>query len=120
LIIRIPVEVSNIQEPNRKTRKIEVVVDTGSTYCWIPKDELKKIGVLEHGRRTFKTISGEKVDRPFGYAWFTYDGASGGSEVVFAEPNDGVVLGALAMEGMGLKVDPRSGKITKDDVFLAL
>jgi predicted aspartyl protease len=120
LIIRIPVEVSNVQDPNRKTGKIEVVVDTGSTYCWIPKDELKKIGILEHGMRTFKTITGERVDRPFGYAWFAYNGASGGSEVVFAERSDRVVLGALAMEGMGLKVDPRSGEITKEDVFLAL
>ncbi len=82
MIIRILIQVSNVQEPNRKTGKIEAIVDTGSTYCWIPKDELKKIGVLEYGSRTFKTITGEKADRPFGSAWFTYDEASGGSEVV--------------------------------------
>jgi predicted aspartyl protease len=120
VIVRIPVKVSNIQEPNKKTENIEVIVDIGSTYCWIPKDELKKIGILEHGKRSFKTISGERVERPFGYAWFSYDGASGGSEVVFAEPSDGIVLGELAMGGMGLTVDPRNGKITKEDVFLAL
>lgn len=120
MIIQIPVEVSNIQEPDKKTRQIEVVVDTGSIYCWIPKEELKKIGILEKGKRTFKTITGERVERPFGYAWFTYDGTSGGSEVVFADQNDGVVLGALALEGMGLRIDPKNGKIMKEDVFLAL
>ena len=100
--------------------QIEVIVDTGSTYCWIPKDELKRIGILVKGTRTFRTISGEKVERPFGYAWFTYDGTSGGSEVVFAEPEDGIVPGALAMEGMGLKIDPKNGKITREDVFFIL
>jgi len=120
LIIRIPVEVSNIQDPGRKTGKIQVVLDTGSMYCWIPKDELKKIGILEYGTRTFKTISRERVVRPFGFAWFVYDGTSGGSEVVFAEPSDGAVLGALAMEGMGLTIDPKNGRITKEDIFLAL
>ena len=84
------------------------------------KDELEKIGILVKGKRLFRTISGERVERTFGYAWFTYDGVSGGSEVVFAEPNDGNVLGALAMEGMGLKVDPKNGKIITEDVFLAL
>ena len=46
-------------------------------------------------------------------------GRLGGSEVVFGEDTDGVVLGVLAMEGMGLKVDPRSGKIIREDIFLA-
>jgi hypothetical protein len=36
--------------------------------------------------------------------------------VVFAEPNDGSVLGALAMEGKGLKVDPKNGRIITEDV----
>jgi predicted aspartyl protease len=120
MIIRISVEVSNIQSPELKESNVELIVDTGSMYCWIPKDILKKIGILEKGKRTFRTISGEKVERPFGYAWFAYNGTSGGSEVVFAEAGDGSVLGALAMEGMGLKVDPKNGKIITEDVFLAL
>jgi predicted aspartyl protease len=120
MIVRISVEVSNIQSPELKEGNIEVIVDTGSMYCWIPKDILKRIGILQKGKRTFRTISGEKVERPFGYAWFTYERASGGSEVVFAEADDGVVLGALAMEGMGLKVDPKNGKVITEDVFLAL
>jgi len=37
----------------------------------------------------------------------------------FAEPNDGIVLGALAMEGMEWKVDPKNGRIVTEDVFLA-
>jgi hypothetical protein len=68
-------------------------------YCWIPKDILKRIGILEKGKRIFRTIGGEKVERTFGYAWFTYDGTSGGSEVVFAEAGDGTVLGALPWRG---------------------
>ena len=101
MIVKLPIEISNIQEPDRRTGVIEVIADTGSVYCWIPKDELEKIGILVKGKRLFRTKSGERVERTFGYARFTYDGVSGGSEVVFAEPNDGNILGALAMEGMG-------------------
>jgi len=82
MIVRPPVEFSNIQEPDRKTGAIEVIADTCSVYCWIPKAEPEKIGILVKGKRIFRTKGGEKVERSFGYEWLTYDGVSGGSEVV--------------------------------------
>lgn len=119
-VIRIPIEVSNIQEPERKVGPLELIVDTGSTYCWVPKDDLEKIGIRIYGKRRFRTITGDTVERQYGHAMFTSDGTNGGSEDVFAEAKDGNVLGALAMEAMGLKIDPKNGRITKQDVFLAL
>jgi hypothetical protein len=120
MIVRIAVEVSNIHESDRKTNKIDVIADTGSTYCWIPKDELRKIGILEKGKRIFKTISSEKESDPLVTPGSRTMEPLREVRVVFAEPNYGIVLGAFAMEGMGLKVNPKNGRIIKENVFLAL
>ena len=119
MIIKIKLTVANSQDLTKRTSEIEAVVDSGSYYSWIPKGEAKKIDLKEIGKRKFRTISGEIVERPYGVGVFSVDGATGGSEVVFAEERDGIVLGAITMESMGIKIDPRSGSISTEDVFLA-
>ena len=119
MIIRIKLTVANSQDLGKRTGEIEAVVDSGSMYTWIPKNEAEKIEINKVGRQRFRTITGEIAERSFGAGVITVDGASGVSEIVFAEPTDGVVLGALAMEGLGIKIDPRNGRISKEDVFLA-
>jgi predicted aspartyl protease len=99
---------------------LELIGDTGSTYCWVPKDDLEKIGIRIYGKRRFRTITGDTGERQYGHAMFTYDGTNGGSEVVFAKAKDGNVIGALATVAMGLKIDPKNVRITKEHVFLAL
>jgi predicted aspartyl protease len=118
-MVRLKVQIANSQEPDRKTPEIEAIVDTGSWYTWFPRKELEDIGLRKFGKRSFRTITGQVVERDFGIGAIIVDGSSGGSEVVFGEDTDGVVLGVLAMEGMGLKVDPRNGKIIREDIFLA-
>ena len=112
--------ICNSQDRTKCTDDIEAVVDSGLFYTWIPKKKAHEIGLLELGRKTFKTISGERVERPYGACMCTVDGASGVSEVVFGEASDATLLGALTMEGLGITIDPRNGKITKENVFLAI
>ena len=118
MIIKIKFTVANSQDLSKRTNEIEAIVNSDSLYTWIPKIEAERIEITKVGRQRFRTITGEIAERPYGAGVITVDGASGVSEVVFAEPTDGIVLGALAMEGLGIKIDPRSGAISKE-VFLA-
>ncbi|MDA4111747.1 MAG: hypothetical protein OK439_04360 [Thaumarchaeota archaeon] len=112
--------ICNSQDPTKCVGDIEAIVDSSSFSTWIPKKIAQQVELRELGIRRFKTISGEIVERPYGAAVCSVDGASGVSEVVFGEESDATVLGALTMEELGIKIDPRSGKITREDVFLAI
>jgi predicted aspartyl protease len=113
-------KVCNTQDPGRCTSDIEVLADAGSFNTWIPRKKTQEIGLQELGRKRFKTISGEIVERPYGAGAIKIDDASGVSEVVFGGDSDAAVLGAITMEELGIKVDPRNGSITREDVFLAV
>jgi predicted aspartyl protease len=120
LIIHLRMKVCNTQEPEKCVENIDAIADSGSFNTWIPRREAERIGLKELGRKKFKTINGQIVERAYGAGVCTVDGASGVSEIVFGEPSDATVLGALTMEELGIKIDPKNGKITREDVFLAV
>jgi len=68
-------------------------------------------------RQNLRVADGRTFERDAGYAFLHYsDRPPGPTIVVFAEPEDTLVLGVHALEGIGLQVDPRSGKISVLDV----
>jgi predicted aspartyl protease len=122
LIIHLRFKVCNTQEPERCVENIDAIADSGGSFfnTWIPKKAAESIGLRELGRKKFKTINGEIVERAYGAGACMVDGAQGVSEIVFGESSDATVLGALTMEELGIKIDPKNGKITSEDVFLAV
>jgi len=59
-----------VRNPRNTAEKLELelIVDTGSTYTWIRRDKLERLGVRPFGRRRFKTIKGEIMEREVGEA----------------------------------------------------
>jgi predicted aspartyl protease len=98
----------------------ELIVDTGSVYTWVNKNELERIGINPHAERTFKTITGELIKRKVGRAEIEIDGKREFTIVVFGEEKDQEVLGAHALEGLGLEIDLTSGKLKEAEAILAL
>ena len=97
---------------------MEVVVDTGASLGIIPKEALDKIGVKPLWRRQFTLANGEKIERDVGIAIFNWNGYEGASEVIFGESEDKPLLGALTLESLGLKVNPREQKIEPGEMWL--
>ena len=60
------------------------------------------------------------IERRIGDAYMECLGEAGPSVIVFAEKEDGKVLGLHALEGMRLKVDPATGELRKAEAGLAL
>jgi len=100
--------------------EFETIVDTGSFYTWIPKVEAENLGIQVLKEQAFKTISGQRIVRRVGIAACEVAGSKAGCNIVFGEDGDGTVLGAEALESLGLKIDPKSGTVTKEDSLLAL
>jgi predicted aspartyl protease len=99
--------------------KIELVVDTGSVYTWIPTRSLESLGIPKDDFVDFKTIEGGRVRRPVGEALLGYDGVSRHCVVVFGRPGDASVLGVTALENLALEVDPVTRKLRKAKTLAA-
>jgi predicted aspartyl protease len=107
--------------PDRKTASlVELLVDTGSTYSWIDADVLRELGIESRAAWKFKSIDGRMIERGIGDAYMECLGEVGPSVVVFAEKEDGKVLGLHALEGMRLEVAPATGELRKAEAGLAL
>jgi len=92
-------------DPNR-TAETDLLVDTGATLSWVPRQILEGIGAPRVSRMSFRVADGRTVERETSLVIFRVNGASSGVPVVIAEPGDGQLLGATALEALGYGVDP--------------
>jgi clan AA aspartic protease len=85
---------------------VEAIVDTGATYTMVPRSMLDRLGVVPHRRTRLKLADGRVEERDVGRTWIRIDGESEVSLVVAGEEGTEPLLGAHALEGLGLAVDP--------------
>ena len=88
------------------TRTVDnALVDTGSEFTWVPREVLEALGVKPERTQYFLIADGRTLERPVGYAIVHAGGTDAPDLVVFADPDDMVLLGARSLEGMNLRVD---------------
>ena len=85
---------------------VEAVVDTGSTYTWVPKDVLARLGVEGEFQQEFETADGRVIKRDVAETRVRLDGQARTTLVVFGDEGSKPLLGAYTLEGFGLAVDP--------------
>jgi len=101
-----------------ETREVRLLVETGAFYSMVPHAILEELGIAPAYREKLRIADGRTVERDAGYAFLHYsDRRPGPTIVVFAEPEDTLVIGVHTLEGLGLQVDVQSGTITAMDVF---
>ncbi len=115
----VSVSVGHPTEPGRSAR-LDLLVDTCATISFVPAGLLADLGIQPRWMdREFETASGAVIRRSVGAALLAFDGRETLTPVVFAEPGDGVVVGAVALESLGLVVDPIARRLIPRR-FLAL
>ena len=113
------VAVAHPTEGGRSTT-VELLVDTGATISFVPADVLANLGIESRwADREFETASRAVIRRSVGPASLTIDGHETVTPVVFGEPGDAGVLGAVALESLGFIVDPIARRLLPRR-FLAL
>ena len=115
-LFEVKVTVSNPSAPNRAA-SVELLVDTGATLPWIARSILESIGISPLARRGFLLADGRRVERETGIVRLTLDGVAIGATVVFAEAGEGSMLGATALEALGMAVDPVGKKLLPRDLM---
>jgi len=104
-IFRTTIQVAAGADPANRRQLVDVLVDTGSEYNWIPEHVLAELGVVPVRVDRFETADGRIVDRPVGLAVIFAGDRSAATMVVFASPGEMTLLGAHGLEGLNLRVD---------------
>jgi len=105
----VPLEIGS--PDGQRWERIEAVVETGSTYSWVPRDVLSRLGIQPRVRREFETADQRVIERDLGIALSRTDGEELPALVVFVDPGGTPLLGAYTLEGFGLGADPVRGRL---------
>jgi clan AA aspartic protease len=101
---QVTVEIGDPQA--QRWEPLEVLVDTGSTFTWVPADVLHRLGVRSHTRQQFETADERIIERDVGRTWLRFDGRAELTLVVFGDEGSAPLLGAYTLEGFLLAADP--------------
>jgi predicted aspartyl protease len=82
-----------------------MLVDSGAVYSFVPRATLDRLGIAPHARQKFRLADGSTIERDRGDAVFLYAGRRGAAPVIFAEPEDAALLGAVTLESLGFVLD---------------
>ncbi len=115
-VFEVTVTVANPAAPQRSS-EVSLLVDTGTTLSWLPRDLLESLGVAPTSRLTFVLADGRRLEREVGGALFTVNGRTLPIPVAFAEPGEEAFLGATALEALGFAVDPVEKKLVPRDLL---
>src|SRR5262245_20017106 len=95
----IAIEIANPSNADiRET--VDFLVDSGAVYSFVPRPILERLGIAAHSTQRFRLANGSTIDRDRGDALYFYRNRRGAAPVVFAEPGDAALLGAVTLESL--------------------
>jgi len=101
----VKVSLAHPTDPAR-TVEVELLVDTGATLSWVPREALDHLAAPRLRRRSFLMAGGRTIERETAGAIVRLNGSEANVTLVVAEPGDGHLLGATTLESLGFAVDP--------------
>ncbi|MBI5388496.1 MAG: aspartyl protease family protein [Verrucomicrobia bacterium] len=93
-------------EKARKKYQADFLVDTGATDSMAPTTQLKQAGIRPRGRTAYELANGQTVEYDFGLAEIEFMGEITSGRVIFGPDNAEPILGVIALESVGILVDP--------------
>ncbi len=98
------VDVGNPEKPAAR-EMVEFLIDSGAVYSVVPRDVLSRLGIQPHSQQHFRLADGSSIERERGDALYFYRDRRGAAPVIFGEPGDATLLGAVTLESLGLVLD---------------
>lgn len=112
----VKVKLASLAAPG-KIEEVSLPVGTGATLSWIKREILERLGVTVYSHLPFTLADGRRLERDVSAVLLTIDGRKAPVQVAFGEPSEEAVLGATALEGLGLMVDPVAKKLVPRDLL---
>ena len=111
-ITKVTVTVTNLSKSKIGYENL-FLVDTGAIDCMAPGSELIKAGVEVEGKDVYELASGQTVEYKYGFARIAFMGSETVGRIIFGPEEIDCILGVVALEEMGVGVDPVSRKLIK-------
>ena len=99
-----PIEV--VSADGSRTEKVDATVDTGSTYTCFPSTMLHNLGIVPYRRIQSELADGSIVEDDLGIVNVRVEGIETPTLVIFTDEGAPALLGAYALQGALLVVDP--------------
>lgn len=91
----------------------EFLVDTGAIHCLVAREHLLAAGIRAEGKAVYELANGEPVEYEWGFARVSFFGDQTVSKVIFGPANCEALLGVVALESVGVMVDPVSRSLKR-------
>ncbi len=108
-----PVTISSLD--GQRTAVVEATVDTGAFYSAMPARLLSELGIEPEQECRMRLADGQIVDVELGPAFIAIDGNRAPTLVSFNEDGAPILLGAYALEGLRLLVDPKGERLIPNE-----
>ena len=102
------------------SRVVRMLVDTGSTYTWVPETIAGELGARFLGEVPVRFADNRVVPRRIGELEVEIMGRRATRLIVFAHEGEEPLLGVDALEGLLLEVDPTEKRLKPVPTAFAL
>ncbi len=113
------VKLSNPRRPDLAAIEIELLVDSGALYSVVSASVLEALGIVRLEHQEFTLADGSHRSYDVGEAFFEVGARGRTSQVVFAPEDVTPLLGALALESLGLMLNPVTRELLPMHLILA-
>jgi len=93
--------------------EVEALVDTGATFPALPEDIIERLGLVRLGEHVAETAEGVKRVELYWPAMIFIEDRFAEAPVIKRPRGTTPLIGVIALEQMGFKVDPTTGKLVK-------
>lgn len=90
---------------------VELMVDTGSTYTWLPRAVVSRLGLVPNCRRQVRCADGRIIEKEGVDCAIRIGDEVHPNFCLIADSGDSHLLGALTLETFSLGVDPVNGSL---------
>lgn len=111
-VTHVTVTVRNPADPQRTWEGL-FLVDTGAVDCLVPGKHLREIGLAPKAKRTYELADGSETKLDITTADIEFMGDLVGSTIIFGDDDVEPILGVVALESVGIEVDPRNQKLKR-------
>jgi predicted aspartyl protease len=102
-----------VKGPTGKSTGVTFLIDSGSGYCILPPEAWQAIELAPERRDTFVLADGTRIQRQVGGCELKLAGRKGPVMAVLGQAGDEAVVGAVALECLGLMLDPFRRKLRR-------
>jgi clan AA aspartic protease len=92
----------------------EFLVDTGAVDSLAPAKALRKAGIKPEGKNVYELADGSPVELEYGFARISLLGQETVTPIIFGPDGSEPILGVLALEGLGISVDPKTRSLKRE------